>query len=225
MHAPSEFVQLMRNIAIDAVTKSVTSVWGYVNSYDAKTHSVTLAFPQYVAQGNPTPVSPPIPLGTFAVGEEFGARFAPGLGTPCCMDIVEEETGDALSVSFYYNEVFTPNTTTPLLTPGEFEFISGTNFVQRFNAAGQLQLGQLTNWQYSTPPSTPVAVEGSRTTGHVHALTALASAITAIGGPNTPLTNTNLASALMGIDTDSATDTIDEGQGAQSILCPAPATS
>ncbi len=214
MQAAEELMQVARNAAIDAVRRPTPALWGYIADYDPDTNAVKVSLPMLTPAKTPNQpfVTGWMPLGTPCAGKNYGLQFYPEVGTPCVVLFLNRDEGDVCVGFCLYNDILPPSGLTR--DPGSIELRSkgGGNGIGSIyiSASGTIQMQQGT---------TPVAVEGSATAGHQHGMTAYTTALTAALAAATPSVALTFASPP---DTDKATDTIAVGQGAQSVLAPAP---
>lgn len=217
-----DFVHLARQVAQDQLGVIQLATWGYVAGYDANTNTIQAVVPTFrkpdPLTGEPIPVVTGwIPLGTPWAGDGIGMQFSPKKQSATPQDptqgeqvlilVIERTTGVSVSACMFFNNPFPVIDTS--LQPGEGIIKSGGGATLKLDANGKVIL---------QGGSTPVAVEGSKTSGHQHGLAALVAAInTACAGcagflaiPVTPE-----------IQSDTQTDGIAAGQGAQDVLAPA----
>jgi hypothetical protein len=231
-----DFVHLARQVAQDQLGVIQMATWGYIAAYDVNTNTVQLVLPTFRRAdpntGEPVPiVTGWIQLGTPWAGNGIGMQFYPQKcaatpqdptqGEQVLVLVIERTTGVSVSACMLFNNPFPVIDSS--LQPGEGILKSGGGATLKLDASGNVifQGG-----------STPVAVEGSRTTGHQHALTQLKAAIATYISANptcglaTPPTGAttdvgaDLETILAAADTDTQTDTVATGQGAQDVLAP-----
>lgn len=239
MISADDFVLLIKQTAQEQIGSVRTATLGYVAGYDPTTATITAVVPSYCSPdpqtGAPTPVVVgPIRLGTSWAGNGIGLQVAPAKagatpqdptqGEPVLIVQLGHGTGISVAAVMLFNATFAPPDTA--LAAGD-AILKGAG-----GATIKLQGGNIV----IQGGSTPVAVEGSKTT-HQHGLSTFVDAlVTALNTDGSaPLTGTSLAAIFSGLTpappapstavTDSADAPVVAGQGAQDVLAPGPGGS
>lgn len=247
MDLGSELAMHIRNIAAEVCTNTaankVAVLEGRIDAYDQANGTVDIVLAQYYTPGNP-PYKVTVPYGLFMAGNGYGDYFYPEPGQSCVI-LAFADAGDGgwVQVALTHDTLnppanFTGSGIAGPLQPGDRAIYAKGDWLIRAGS-GKIQLGST-----GAGGTTPTAVEGSYVT-HAHTLTTFLALLAAeiatyiSANPSTAamcgLTDVAAVfAALVAAQTDIAGNPLaggltpsatDVGQGAQSVLLPAPGQS